>query len=191
MGSAYAGPKDARRYYYRCVKGCRALGPRERTGAYVPVRDVEKKAEPLIVARLQELKEELAREPKRAARRPAQDFAGRRAQIEQRRAKLLDLYLEGRWSKEILDQRMAKIDAEALRLDGEEQAALAPSPLADAGARRAVLLEVGAIAKAWRKAGREARREIVGHLVIAASVSPGKAPRFEWRPAEELLVDVA
>jgi hypothetical protein len=81
---------------------------------------------------------------------------------------------------------MARIDADALRIDGDEQAALRPSPLADARARRALLREVGVISKAWAKARPEERRTIVGHLASAARVAPGKAPGFVWRPAEEL-----
>ena len=186
MGAAYAGPKGARRYYYRCVKGCSARGPRVTTGSFVRVDAVEAKAELLIVARLEELREELAREPKFPARPPAQDFAGRRAQLQRRREKYLDAFGDGLMSKEELRTRIAKLDIDALRIDGEEQEALRPSPLADEGARRAVLREVGAIARAWRKAAPEARREIVGHLASAARVTPDKPPIFVWRAAEEL-----
>jgi DNA invertase Pin-like site-specific DNA recombinase len=181
MSAAYAGPKDARRYYYKCAHDCRP------GGAYVPVREVETQAEPLILGRLDELKQELAREPKKVAPPPAQDFAGRRAQLERRREKFLDAFGDGLMSKEQLRARTAKLDAEALRIEGEEQAALRPNPLAEADARRAVLREVGAIAKAWRKAAPEARREIAAHLATAARVAAGKAPVFAWRPAEELL----
>jgi len=179
MSAVYAGPRDARRYYYKCAHKCGA--------AYVSVRDVEADAGRIVVARLDELKEELAREPKRAARAPVSDFAGRRARLQRRREKYLDAFADELMTKEELRARMTKLDAEALRIDGEEQAATRPSPLADAGARRAVLREVGAIARAWGKARPEARREIVGHLASAARVSSDKAPRFVWRSAEELL----
>jgi len=57
MSAAYAGPKgEARRHYYRCFAKC--------TSRYVNVRSVEADAEPLVLARLEELREELAREPK-------------------------------------------------------------------------------------------------------------------------------
>jgi len=50
MSAAYAGPKgEARRHYYRCFAKCTS---------------VEADAEPLVLARLEELREELAREPK-------------------------------------------------------------------------------------------------------------------------------
>ena len=182
MSAAYAGPHEKRRYYFKCSHGC--------TKAYIPVRGVESEASPLIVARLEELKEELAREPKRIAPAPAPDFAGRRATLERRRNKYLELCTDGLMTKDELRGRLIKLDADALRVDAEEQAALRPSPLADASARRSVLREVGVIAKAWARARPEARREIVGHLAVAARLSSGKRPRFVWRPAEELLVEV-
>jgi DNA invertase Pin-like site-specific DNA recombinase len=184
MSAAYAGPHDARRYYYRCFRKCVA-------GGYVPVPDVEAQAGPSIVARLEELKEELAREPKRLASVPVKDFAGRRAKLQRRREKFLEAFADDLMSKDELRARLSKLDAEALRIDGEEQAALRPSLLADAGARRAVLREVGVIAKAWGKATLEKRREIVGHLAVSVRIATGKRPRFAWRPAEELLQAMA
>jgi hypothetical protein len=43
------------------------------------------------------------------------------------------------------------------------------------------------IAKAWRLATAEARREIVGHLATLARMASGKPLRFTWRTAEELV----
>ena len=179
MGSAYAGPKDARRYYYKCTRKCGA--------PYVPVGGVEAKAEAFVVARLDELRDELAREPKAPPQPASKDFAGRRAQVERRRERFVDAFGDGLMSKGQLQARLAKLDTEALRIDGEEQAALRPSPLADVSARRAALREVGTIAKAWRKAPAKARREIAGHLATAVRIAVGNAPVFTWRPTEELL----
>ena len=157
---------------------------------YVVVRNVEVAAGPIVVARLEDLKEELAREPEPAARGRVPDFAGHRAKLQRRREKYLDAFADELMTKDELRARMAKLDAESLRIDGEEQAIMRPSRLADASARRAVLREVGAIARAWSKARPEARREIVEHLAIAARVAPDKAPRFVWRSPEELVVAI-
>jgi hypothetical protein len=162
-----------------CVARC--------TRVFVGVGDIEAEAGPLIVARLEELKEELAREPQRATHPPVPDFVGRRAKLQRRRDKYLEAFAEDLMNKDELRARMARLDADALRIDGEEQATLRPSPLGDPGARRAVLREVGAIARAWGKASPEARREIVGHLAMSAKLKRGKPLRFVWRPAEELL----
>jgi hypothetical protein len=84
--------------------------------------------------------------------------------------------------------KLGKLDAQALALDGEEQAATQPSPLADPGVRRALLGELGAIAKRWRKAKPEAKREIVGHLAKTVAIAAGftMTIAFTWRSAEEL-----
>jgi DNA invertase Pin-like site-specific DNA recombinase len=179
MSAVYAGPRMARRYYYKCAHKCGA--------AYVVVRDVEANAGPIVVARLEGLKEELVREPRRAPPTPVPDFAGSRARLQRRREKYLDAFADELMTKDELRARMAKLDADELRIDGEEQASLRPNPLADVSARRAVLREVGAIARAWGKARPEARREIVRHLAVTARVSANKAPRFVWRSPEELV----
>jgi site-specific DNA recombinase len=178
MSAAYAGPHEARRYYYKCSHGC--------TTSYVRVEPVEAEAGPLIVARLEDLKEELAREPKRAPALPPSDFAARRAKLQHKRERYLEAFADDLITKEALRERMAKLDAEALRIDGEEQAALRPSPLSDPSTRRSVLREVGAIARAWARALPEARREIVGHLATAARIAPGQVPWLVWRSPEEL-----
>jgi DNA invertase Pin-like site-specific DNA recombinase len=178
MSAAYAGPHEARRYYYRCSHRC--------TTHFMAVRPIEAEAALLIVARLEELKEELAREPKRAARAPVADFAARRVKLQHRRDRYLDAFADDLMTRDEIRARIAKLDSEALRIDGEEQAALRPSPLVDPAVRRSTLREVGVITKAWARTRPEARREIVGHLAIAARIARGKAPRLVWRSAEEL-----
>jgi hypothetical protein len=89
-------------------------------------------------------------------------------------------------TRDELRAAMGKLDAEGLRLDAEEQAAVRPNPLAEARVRRATLREVGATAMAWMLATPEERREIVGHLVIEARITHGLTSRFTWRSASEL-----
>jgi hypothetical protein len=142
----------------------------------------------MILERLEELREELAREPTRAPQRApaAADFAQRRAKLQRRRERYLEAYADEHMTREELRSAMAKLDALALQLDGEEHAATRPSPLATEKVRRAVLSEVGAIRKAWRHATPEARRKIVEHLAEAALMVAGKPCEFVWRSAEEL-----
>src|SRR5207248_2936349 len=107
---------SARRYYYKCAHDCGAR--------YVPVRAVEAAAEPLIVARLEDLREELARQPVRAA--PALDVVGlaeRRTRLQRKRERFLEAFADEHMTRDELRDAMAKLDAEALRLDGEEAAA--------------------------------------------------------------------
>ena len=188
MTSAYAGlPGATRRYYYRCFKRCRAKGPRASSGAYIPVRPLETGAEPLILERLEELREELGREPARpAAKTPRTDFTERRARLQRRREKYLEAFADELMSRAELRAAMAKLDASLLQLEGEEHAAKRPNPLGEEKVRRSVLREVGMIRKAWGRATPEARRKIVGHLVEVANIVAGKPCEFVWRSAEEL-----
>jgi hypothetical protein len=178
MSAAYAGPHEARRYYYWCSRRC--------TRTFVRVQDVEEQAGPLIVARLEQLKEELAREPKRETNVAARDFTAQRARLQRRREKYLEAFADELMTKDELRARVSKLDAEMLRIDGDEQESLRPNPLADVAVRRAVLREVGAIARAWATAKPEARRQIVGHLAVAARIAPKRAPKFAWRSPKEL-----
>ncbi len=180
MTSAYAGPHGpARRFYYRCSHRC---SPR-----CIPVRPIEADAEPLILERLEELREELAREPKRyATKAPAADFAQRRAKLQRRRERYLEAYADEHMTRDELRTAMAKLDAAVLQVDAEEHAASRPSPLESTKVRRSVLREVGIIKRAWGRATPEARRKIVGHLVESALLVAGKPCEFVWRSAEEL-----
>jgi DNA invertase Pin-like site-specific DNA recombinase len=178
MSAAYNGKGPKRRYYYRCYKKC--------TSRYVPVLAVEAEAEPLIVARLAELREELGREPTRAPVAPAADVAGRRAKIQKKRERYLEAFADDLMSRDELRAAMAKLDAATLKLDAEEQAARKPSVLTDTSVRRSVLREVRNIARAWKLAPAEDRRKIVEHLAHAARLAAGMGCVFEWRAAEEM-----
>jgi hypothetical protein len=188
MTSAYAGPHEQRRHYYRCSHRCGGATTRATNGTYLPVHTVEADAEPMILERLEELREELAREPKRPPHRPpaAANFAQRRAKVQRRRERYLEAYADEHMTREELRAAMAKLDASILQIDGEEHAANRPSPLNEPKARRAVLREVGAIRKAWGRATPEAKRKIVGHLAESALLVAGKPCAFVWRSAEEL-----
>lgn len=192
MGAAYAGPKGPkRRYYYRCSQKCGSKGPRVPSGTHVAVRVIEAEAEPLILVRLDELREELAREPERKPIRIVADFAARRAKLQRKRERYHEAFADGLMTREELRAKIVKLDHEALRLDAEEQAAKRTSPLADAALRRAALREVGVIAKAWARATPEERRKIVGHLATNVALKVGCPPRFAWRSAEELAETVS
>lgn len=177
MASAYSGRVDLRRHYYKCSKRC--------TSRYVPVGEVEAAAGPLVLARLEALREALSREPKQATKPAVVDLAPRRAKLARRRARCLEAFTDEMMTREELGRALAKLDAEGTRLDGEEQAARRPSPLADPKTRRAALRGVGAIRRAWTRASPEARREIVRQLASAARIGEGP-PRFDWRSAAEL-----
>lgn len=178
MGAAYAGPHDARRYYYRCTKSC--------STKFVRVDTTEREAEPLILERLEELRAELASEPKAPRPTPAADYAERRARLQKKRERFLEAFGDGLMTRDELRAAMSKLDAEGLRLDAAEKAAHRVAPLDDPATRRAALREVSTIRRAWKSATPEERREIVGVLATHARFASGKPVSFTWRPAEDL-----
>ena len=163
MSAAYAGPHEARRYYYRCTGRC--------TPRYVPVRDVEEQAAPMVLARLVELREELARDPEPPRARPAD--AERRAKLQAKRARFLELYADGVMGREELRSAVARVDADLARVEPEA----APDP----AVRRALLRQVAELQRAWERSGPRRRRKIVAELVVAFLVAPGQPPEPRWR----------
>lgn len=185
LASSYAGPKDGkRRWYYRCVYSS------DCTREHIKVREVEALAEPMIVDRLTELRDELAKRPANA-REPAPivDHAAKRARLDKQRANLLDAYADDLLTKDDLRARLAKIDAEKLKIDAAEAAAKKSPALASPKARRELLAQVRVLTHAWAHATPEERRAIVGLLVMQAKLRAGAPPIMVWRRAEDLAID--
>jgi hypothetical protein len=186
MSAAYAGRKteggDYERYYYVCSHRCRP-------GGNISVPEIEAATEPLLIARLEELREELAREPKpRKEPKAATDHAEKRGRLAKKRERFLEAFADGLMTRDELRGALTKVDEQLLKIDADEQASKKLSPLADPKVRRAILKEVGTIRRAWRSAKPEARREIVGHLVASVRMATGAEPKVHWRTPEELLV---
>ena len=183
MSAAYSGGTKGgtyERHYYVCSHRCTR-------GGYIPVRDIEAVAEPLIVSRLEELQEDLAHEPKPdVIPRPAPDFMQRRAKLSLKRARYLEAFSENLMSREELRSALIKLDDQVLKIEAQEQASKRTNPLVDATIRRAVLKEIGVIRRAWGSATPQARREIVGHLAAGAWMSKGKKLSFHWRNTQDL-----
>lgn len=174
MSAAYAGPKGTprRRYYYRCVAHCVTRG--------IPVRLVELAAEPLVVARLVELRHELAREPKVV---PSTVFdAKRREKLESKRARYLEMYADGLLERTTMVSRVAIVDAELARLVEPETPKQSPKQ------RREVLGQVEQLEKAWRRADGRRRRAIVRILALTVGLQVDEPPVFVWRSAQDLGV---
>lgn len=186
MGAAYAGAPGKRRYYYRCIKTCRAKGPRANTGTYVSVRTVDEEVAALIEARLANLREQLATPfvPTVVAR-PV-DFTARRKHLDARRARLLKQHEMSLVTDAELRAGCERIDAERLRLTAAENAHLAISPLASATVRQEMLRDVTVLRRQWRNASGVQRRAIASHLLVSIGIAVGLAPRPKWRSAEDL-----
>jgi site-specific DNA recombinase len=177
--AAYAGPKSARRHYYRCWRQCSAKGPRGRT-SYVRVDVVEEKAFDLILERLAALRHELGKPPKKR-QEPVEDTAAKREALRKRRERALDLYEQADIDREALNARLAKIDLELAKIETKDEK---PPPLANPKARRELLGQLRQLEYAFSAASPEERRAVVNLLVRDVGIASGKNPVFTWQDAE-------
>jgi DNA invertase Pin-like site-specific DNA recombinase len=183
MSAAYAGPHERRNYYYRCAHHC--------TTRYINVRVVEAEAATLVLARLEELRDELAREPDvRTPSRPVIDVSERRAKLIKRRERFLEAFADAMMSRDELRAALAKLDGQGLELDAIEAAQRRPSPLANEKTRRSVLRNVDQIRRAWTAAPPSTQRAIVSRLIRAARMAAGVDLHVDWRTVEELAASV-
>lgn len=171
MSAVYGGRfSPSRKYYYRCRKNCR--------GKFVRQDVVEAQAEPLILARLQELRRELGK----PGRTKAVDLTGARTALERKRARIVDAMVDGLITREEAGTRTQKLDEERMRLDAMEKPA---SPQR----RRETLREVATLEGAWRRADGAQRRKLVRELVVEARMLPGAPPSFVWREEKDLVAE--
>jgi DNA invertase Pin-like site-specific DNA recombinase len=173
LGVSYGSTRD----YYACSRRCGA--------PHVRVDVVEGEAAELVAERLAELRELIAAGPS-PRRVPARDWATERAKVQRRRERLLDAYQDGHLSRDELRERMAKLDADGLRLAAAEAEAEERSPLADPQTRRATLAQAETMRRAWARADGRQRRAIVGHLVEVAELARDEPVRLRWRSVEDL-----
>lgn len=190
MGPAYAGPKGPkRRHYYRCVRSCESRGPRVTRRSFVPVREADGKVGALILARLGELREELARGPELTGPSTA-DLETRRRKLEKKRERHLEAHAEELMTRDELRKALARLDAERLRLAAEEAALAAQNALASAEVRRETLRELAKLEEGWRGAPPAGKREIAAQLATAVHLHGDRDPVPAWRPLSELAADV-
>lgn len=180
MSAAYAGPKRARRYYFACAHRC--------TNKFVNVRRLEEAFEPMVVARLEELRDALAAGPEadESGPRPI-NFEERRARLQRRRERFLEAFADGDMTRDERRAALAKLDAERMKLDAEESERSRPRVLANTMVRRTMLKELGAIAKAWARATPQHRRTIVTLLARSVGIAVDTAPVPVWKSLDELV----
>jgi len=176
MGAAYAGPKGkGRRYYFKCTAKC--------TSRFVPVWVAEESMEMPIWDRLTELRTQLAKPPV-VKPVPVVDLRERRAKVERRREKYLEMHADGLTSRDELRTQLAKVDAERLRLDAMEVVE-PPKSLAD---MRALLRSAGRAARQWVRMPAVRRRLVANQLLLSVGLASDKRPRPVWREATEMDV---
>ncbi len=169
--SAYGGGNGLT-YYFMCRAGCRPM---------VKVAAAEEACAPLVVARVIELKEELARPPA-AIVQPVLGLESRLAKLDAKRVRLLSQDAEGLISREELREQLGKLAVERGKLS-----ALAPLPALPPEARREALRSISFLTEGWRRMGPSERRKVVGILASSVGLSVGRPPSPVWKGIDELL----
>ena len=167
--------------YYRCFAKC--------TTKHVRVDVVEAAFAPMALARLESLRVELSKETESGpAVRQVTDYTKRREALARRRESYVEMRADGMLTREQLREKMAKVDAETLKLDAEEGAAKKRSPFRDTKVRRSALASLDKLRDAWARATPQQRRRIVNLMAIVVGMEAGAEPVPTWRNAEDLLV---
>lgn len=182
LTSAYQRNKRAPRHYYLCArKDCE-----ERT---TRLDAAEAGVEDAVLARLEELREELARAPESTEQLvpDATAIAAQRHRLVSKRERLLDMFADGHVTRAQLAERMGAVDKGLIDLKAREHAATTPNPLADASVRREVLRSVATIRRAWRGAQGQDRRTLVRLLAERAFIQRDHETEIVWKPVETLL----
>lgn len=174
MSSSYAGPHNARRYYYRCSARCATRG--------VGVRGIEALAETMVVARLEELREEIAGARSTSEPTKPVDVADRRQRLAAKRARYLELFAEGEMDRAQLRARLDALREQELRLD----ALAVEPPKVTVEQRRAALRALGRMTRTFLLATPLERRAMARTIARSVAISFGEPPRFDWYTADEL-----
>jgi DNA invertase Pin-like site-specific DNA recombinase len=186
MGATYSDSKSTRIDYYSC-------GNRKRYGSCLGenarVDRIDAQAEALALARLVELRVELATPGNDATMgetpKPPPDYAARRAQLAAQLARAETGYIEGVLSKEAVARTRERVDEELGRLAVAEGAAARAARAGDPLLRRRILGEAGRIEQAWARAPVELRRSWIA-LLARRIVIHGDRPEIEWLTVAEL-----
>lgn len=176
MGSAWYDSQTKRTRYYRCARHCNRH--------HLRVDLVDAAFEPLMLERLAELRESLGR-TKAAPAPSVVNVEEKRARLARRRAKYFEAFADESMTRAELRAVMAKLDAERLKLDAEEQASKAPAAVSPEK-RREMLREVTALAQCWADSEPVDRRAMVNIVAVQVRMSAAADLVVVWRPLEDL-----
>ncbi|MCL2726049.1 MAG: recombinase family protein [Polyangiaceae bacterium] len=172
---------EARPHYYRCPKRCGAHSVR--------VKVVEESFTPIVLVHLDNLREELAREPERTSKPDGPNIDEQRARIARKRARYLEVFADETMTREELHKALGKLDVEVLKIDAAEAARNREAKHQDVTIRRELLRDVTALRTAWQYAEPLERRKIVEQLTDDVRIVLSEVPSPRWFPLEELVRD--
>lgn len=179
---------DGKRFHYYICRGGLAHECRE---GWIRAYEADDAAARLVLERLTELREELAK-PGKVAPTATTDVSAALARIETKKRNAIDLATDGTLSKAQLREALDRYEAEAAKLrrqaEREKAAHAAAERAADPERRADVLRHVRALRAAWRNMPVDERRKVIA--LLAKRVEIGRSGvRFSWRSAAELAAD--
>lgn len=184
MGAAYGGGGSAEYvHYYRCHRHCGAR--------LVQVKGADAIVGQLLLLRLIELRKELERPTAPTPATPTVDFAQRRANLEQRRDRLVEARIDGHLSREDLAKRMTRLDTERTKLDSAEAEQTRRSPASDLALRKVLVKKVAALQSAWKRLTLEEKRVLLAQLASTVKLQRDHEPIVVWRTIEEMAAEVS
>lgn len=194
MSAAYRKGRGAGGYldYFAC-RG--RLEKKTCAAPFIRVDLAEPAVEHLVLERLVDLRYELAAARPVRVEAPAANFEAQRRTLLDRRARTVDLHVDGTITKIELTERLAKIDTELGRIESailaRERAARAREAARSPEHRAKLSDELAAVSQTWGAMPRHIQRELVKRLVSAIALARGQAPRIIWRSIDELLSERA
>lgn len=180
-----ADPGGSHAHYYIC-RGSLAHECKE---GWIRAHDVDEEAAALAVARLVDLREELARPATAAAPRKPHDATATLARIEVRKRNAIDLATDGAMDAKQLRAALARLDEEAAKVrrqaDDEAREAAAAERAADPKRRAALLRDARTWRDGWAKMDVATRRVVLAALAVRVEVGR-RGVRCVWRSAADL-----
>lgn len=177
----------ARVHYYVCrgVLAGRACGE-----GWIRSYEADAAAAEKVMARLAEIREHLAAPPSVVPRRErSTSVAGGLAKIEERKRKAVDLATDGAMSSAVLQETLARYEAEAaalrLRAEREEAERRREERAADPESRAQLLRHVGALRAAWAAMAVPQHQEVLA--LLAEEIQIGRSGvQIRWRSVAAL-----
>jgi site-specific DNA recombinase len=180
-----------RRHYYAC--GARIgvpMNEKRCVARYVVGTAVDEAVGALVVVRLAELGDELARGN---LMKPADVERAEKAvkKLAAKRERLIDLYAEGTLTKTAMRRRVRDLDGERAEAEAQLGQARALSGLGGAVPQRAALRTVEGLRAAWGLATtKEARRVVELLIATPVRIARDEEPRVTWKPIAALLTEL-
>lgn len=195
IGTVYYGTKPHTGMSYVCAQRLE----KKCTASHVHAPTLDALVASAALARVVELRHDLARPATPAPVLARADHAARAAKLAARRARVIDLAADGAITADDLRTQLARIEVDLAEVNDRQRREIVDQEhaarAADPAARVHLLADVKRMEHAWERLGVAERRRAVqllaARIEVLPSTRPGAAgvvaPRIQWRSLAELL----